>query len=215
MDTRAKLDEAKRGFMSMRSGALVALLMPDWRDISLDDVAIGLARIPRFLGQSRRKYSVLEHSLHVCGIVAERDASAAARTRLAALLHDAHEALTGDIPTPVVNALEMLQPGAKAAIDRLKAGIDSAISRAVVERFYPAGIPPSRRAEIARWLAEEMQSSAVKEADAIALEREYAALNGDELTWLGEPRLGGGAGAARYWLGAVEKAAREWLGGEA
>jgi 5'-deoxynucleotidase YfbR-like HD superfamily hydrolase len=82
---------------------------------SLIDIAIGLSRQPRFGGQTGRWWSVLDHSLFcdelVRAMLAEKgyplvlgaydDEESLRRCRLAVLLHDAHEALTGDVPTPL------------------------------------------------------------------------------------------------------------------
>jgi 5'-deoxynucleotidase YfbR-like HD superfamily hydrolase len=63
----------------------------------LVDIALGLSRQPRFGGQTRRWWSVLDHSLFVADLAAREGRGL--RVILALLLHDAHEALTGDIPT--------------------------------------------------------------------------------------------------------------------
>lgn len=65
---------------------------------SLTDIAVSLGRHPRFGGMGKAyHWTVLHHSL-----AAQRLAVACGyghKTRLLALLHDAHEAITGDIPT--------------------------------------------------------------------------------------------------------------------
>lgn len=66
---------------------------------SLEDIALSLSRIPRFGGHGRTEWSVLNHSL-VCQRIAAKHGYNAA-FQLEMLLHDAHEAVTGDIPTPV------------------------------------------------------------------------------------------------------------------
>lgn len=67
---------------------------------TLEEVAHSLAQINRFCGHTFRPYSVAEHSLLVAQIALEQfDASPA--VQLAALLHDAHECITGDASTPV------------------------------------------------------------------------------------------------------------------
>lgn len=67
---------------------------------TIEEVAHGLAQITRFCGHTLRPYSVAEHSLLVQQIAVELfDASPA--VQLAALLHDAHECITGDVSTPV------------------------------------------------------------------------------------------------------------------
>jgi len=60
------------------------------------DVLVQLGRIPRFAGATTREFSVLQHSLHVWKLATMQNPGVA----LAALLHDAAEILTGDIPTP-------------------------------------------------------------------------------------------------------------------
>lgn len=65
---------------------------------SLSDIALGLGRMPRFGGQTTRFWPVLLHSL-VCSEIA-RELELSSRIQLFALLHDAHEAVTADVPTP-------------------------------------------------------------------------------------------------------------------
>ena len=92
---------------------------PDTQPPSLIDIAVGLSRQPRFAGQGRRWFSVLDHTLF-CDELAKRndsvpllgsdDEEARRRWRLAMLLHDAHEAITADVPTTFKNdALRLAQ----------------------------------------------------------------------------------------------------------
>lgn len=67
------------------------------------DVAHALAQINRFTGHARRPYSVAEHSLLCADLAAE--AGLQPVVQLAALLHDAHEAYTGDTSTPAKQAI--------------------------------------------------------------------------------------------------------------
>lgn len=61
---------------------------------AITDIALCLGRVPRFGGNTRRWWTVLQHS-----IVCERmGVEAPPSARLYVLLHDAHEAVTGDIP---------------------------------------------------------------------------------------------------------------------
>ena len=66
---------------------------------SIDVIAHSLSIINRFTGHATRPYSVAEHSLLVCDIVASNGHSAHAQR--AALMHDAHEAITGDVASPI------------------------------------------------------------------------------------------------------------------
>lgn len=64
----------------------------------IEEIAHALAQINRFNGHARRPYSVAEHSLLVAAIAAADGATP--EQQLAALLHDAHEAYTGDLSSP-------------------------------------------------------------------------------------------------------------------
>lgn len=72
---------------------------------SLGDIAQSLSRIPRFAGHGKLPWSVLDHTLF-CYALSKQGAMPYAfpALGLAMLLHDAHEAVTGDIPTPVKTA---------------------------------------------------------------------------------------------------------------
>jgi hypothetical protein len=59
---------------------------------SLDDIAIGLGRTARFAGQTQHWYPVLAHTLVVARLVEPEH-------QIHALLHDAPEAIVGDVPT--------------------------------------------------------------------------------------------------------------------
>jgi hypothetical protein len=65
--------------------------------IVIEDIAVGLAYLIRFRGQTGKTYTVAEHSV-LCAkhFVLQGDLA----TARAALLHDAHEAYTGDIVSP-------------------------------------------------------------------------------------------------------------------
>lgn len=62
---------------------------------TVEDISIALARIPRFGGHTCRLWSVADHS-RFCLRLAGHDPL----VQLAALMHDWHEAITGDVPTP-------------------------------------------------------------------------------------------------------------------
>lgn len=59
---------------------------------SLEDIAVGLGRIPRFAGQVPVHYTVLCHTLTVAQITTPP-------ARIYSLLHDAPEAVVSDVPT--------------------------------------------------------------------------------------------------------------------
>jgi hypothetical protein len=77
------------------------------------DIAHALSHLARFNGHTHRHYSVAEHSINVARLVGP----SAARL---ALLHDAAEAYTGDIVTP----LKRLIPGFREIEERITAVIN-------------------------------------------------------------------------------------------
>jgi hypothetical protein len=104
------------------TGRYVDLLNPDPETICLADIAVGLANTSRFAGQVSRFYSVAEHSVRVAASVPWQQLA------LPALLHDAHEAYTGDITAPMKQVLELAAPG---IIKDLQHRLDVAIATAM------------------------------------------------------------------------------------
>lgn len=84
----------KGGWIQTYSGKRFYPLDARAEDISLEDIAHSLAHIGRFNGHCRRFYSVLEHCLHVAGLVPPE-------LKAQALLHDAAEAYLGRLPGPL------------------------------------------------------------------------------------------------------------------
>lgn len=87
------------------------------------DIAHALAMIPRFNGHVVRHYSVAEHSVLVSRMLG-RDGVEQDLT-VAGLLHDAHEAYIGDIPSPL-----------KWACPEIK-GIEGRVERALRAKLTP------------------------------------------------------------------------------
>ncbi len=137
--------------MMTASGHEVDLRYPQVNSITLADVAHHLAMLNRFCGATRRPYSVAEHSLLVLEIC-ERTMRLDVHGRLAALMHDAHEAYTQDVSTP-----------AKAEIGEGWAHFEGRLERTVRAAFALHGAAH-------RWAAE------IKQADLIALATEKAQL---------------------------------------
>lgn len=107
-----------------RSGVAFDLVHPRAKDVLLEDIAWALARIPRFTGHTTctPALSVAHHSLQMLQHFPEERCST--ESRLAALLHDAHEAYIGDIATPIAQALG---EEVHAAIGTLKERVQRAI----------------------------------------------------------------------------------------
>ena len=83
------------------SGRDLSLLYMQPADMLAHDIAHALAQINRFTGHARRPYSVAEHSLLVLEIIEREFPATNVHGRLAALMHDAHEAYVGDMATPL------------------------------------------------------------------------------------------------------------------
>lgn len=100
-DLCGRLDESRGYNMNTVSGLPVWPEDPRPEDIRIDDIAGALSRICRYNGHLRQDvehYSVAQHSVLVCRAVAKTTRSPA--LCLAALLHDAHEYVLGDMVKP-------------------------------------------------------------------------------------------------------------------
>ena len=104
------------------------------------DIAWALGGINRYNAHTNFYYSVAEH----CSLISDYllRTTGDPMVALAGLLHDAHEAYTGDMTSPMQNAMEILVPGFKKAFRALQARIDKAILRAldldeVVDLYAP------------------------------------------------------------------------------
>ncbi len=109
------------------SGRLVNVTNPSADSILLDDIAWALSRIPRFAGHTITEipYNVAQHSVYVATLMEEllkshEDFNLDFEVKkslekihnnvdvlMKALLHDAHEAYTGDIPSPIKKIPEL------------------------------------------------------------------------------------------------------------
>lgn len=94
------------GWMQTYSGEQVWPLDPRPSEIHLDDVVAGL-REPRYRGQTREVYTVLEHSVYVScmaeKLARERGYDDVVQRQAArlGLMHDASEAYIGDVARPL------------------------------------------------------------------------------------------------------------------
>lgn len=114
------------------SGQFVDYDDPDPATISIYDIAHALSQVSRFGGHTKHFYSVAEHSILVSRLL---DKSAHGAFRLAALLHDAHEAYLGDIPTPLKNALG---PEYRQMVDRMDYAIAKHVGLWSSDFHHPA-----------------------------------------------------------------------------
>ncbi len=91
-------------------------------EFTLQDIASHLCCTPRFAGATMAPWSVAHHSLLVSKILEQENQSV--YVQLAGLMHDAHEAYIGDLPTPFVNAMP---PHAREWVGSVKFQLDVAI----------------------------------------------------------------------------------------
>lgn len=116
-------------WMQTLRGKAFDLLEPHPAMVDFKEIADQLSTIHRYAGAAEKPVSVARHTLIAFDAAQPQD-------RAAMLLHDAHEAFIGDIPTPAAHALAALigeRSGAKAAeafkdgLDALKLWLDDAI----------------------------------------------------------------------------------------
>lgn len=103
------------------SGQMVDFLEPNPETILIEDIAHALSLECRFGSQAKFHYSVAQHSIFVC-------AYAPTYLKLEALLHDAEEAYTKDLPTPLASAIS------RGAVSQFKT-IKHRIRRAIAIKF--------------------------------------------------------------------------------
>jgi hypothetical protein len=84
-----------------RFGRVVDMIEPRAADVDFHEMALTLAHIPRFNACTEKPISVAQHLLIAA-------LAAPVELRPWVLLHDAHEAVIGDIITPVVAALDAI-----------------------------------------------------------------------------------------------------------
>jgi 5'-deoxynucleotidase YfbR-like HD superfamily hydrolase len=98
---------APRAWQRMLSGRRLDLLDPSPKDIEIEDIAHGLARVARWNGQTvgDHAFSVAQHALLVEEIAIAMHPDLTRRWRLAALLHDAPEYVIGDLISPFKAAI--------------------------------------------------------------------------------------------------------------
>lgn len=96
-----------RAWQRMLSGRRLDLLDPRPEDVSIEDIAHGLARVARWNGQTLGPhiFSVAQHSLLVEAVFSATEARHDPAKALVALLHDAAEYVVGDLISPFKAAL--------------------------------------------------------------------------------------------------------------
>lgn len=124
---------APRAWQRMLSGRRLDLLDPSPLDVEVDDIAHGLARVPRWNGQTQggHIFSVAQHSLLVEALARAKVPRLDRNGRLAILLHDAPEYVIGDMISPF-----------KAVIGDSYKAVEKRLLTAIHLRFgLPAKLP--------------------------------------------------------------------------
>lgn len=149
-------------WMAQQSGKPFYLLLPKAEDVCIPSMRLSMDHLARYNGQTRLPLPVGRH----CCLVARmtemrwpRDVEA----KLYAYLHDAHEAIWGDLLRPVQEALELMFPGFFVAWKAQMGLTDKVI-------FEAFGLPAAFPSDEAR--------ARVKQADGAALYFERRCLMG-------------------------------------
>jgi hypothetical protein len=177
------------------SGRMFDLLRPAASMVCEDDIAYALAGERRFTNHCHGHYSVAEHSLRVSWLV-----SPVPVLRVKALLHDATEAYTGDMSSPLKQAMRAVTAHLwygdtpKSDADLIAARIDRAIAEAYgLDSLHD---PEIKVADLTMLATEQRDLMSVHDP----AEWQYAPLN-EAITPMGEPlarRLW--RSELRYWL---------------
>jgi len=109
-------------YLTTVTGERFYYLHPNVKSINIFDIGYALSNQCRYLGHTNEFYSVAQHSVLVSTLVESEHA-------LAGLLHDAAEAYTGDIVSPV-----------KAVVKPIFADVEEKIEKIIAKKFgieYP------------------------------------------------------------------------------
>lgn len=141
-DVKQRQTTQPRVWQRMLSGRRLDLIHPSPLDIEIEDIAHGLARVPRWNGQTtgENAFSVAEHSVIVEDICRHLEPTITPEGRLMALLHDGPEYVIGDMISPFKTILG----------DSYKA-VENRLETAIHLRFgLPANCPPPLKKLIKR-----------------------------------------------------------------
>jgi hypothetical protein len=146
--------------MTMTHSGVLCDRSTGFEPATLEDLALSLSRMTRFAGHTRFWWTVLDHSLYVHSLAHALDPD----VRLALLLHDAHEAITSDVPSDV-KPNEMRETQAQIDIG-------------IVAQYFPPGIH--------KWLE---LNSIIKHFDRRALYAEARVVGPEKLAHLSQESL--------------------------
>ena len=140
----------------MLSGRRRDLLDPSPRDVEIEDIAHGLARVARWNGQTKGAhiFSVAQHSLLVEAMARAKVPRLDAKGRIAVLLHDAPEYVVGDMISPF-----------KAVIGDSYKAVEHRLLAAIHLRF---GLPAKLPETLTKLIKDADRSAAYLEATRLA-----------------------------------------------
>lgn len=145
-------------YIQMSRGLTIDLLNPNPDDLVLEVLADALGYLARYTGHIGR-YSVAEHL--VLGARVLRDQGADPMVMRGYLMHDAHEAVIGDVSSPIKAALRVIGQGI-SAFDVLEARHEEAVQA----RFrVAAGLPSVKAMDLAMCRAEAEQGFGMLRGD--------------------------------------------------
>lgn len=144
-----------RAWQRMLSGRRLDLLDPSPLDVEIEDIAHGIARVPRWNGQTigAHIFSVAQHTLLV-DTLARQLGPIDDKLRLAIMLHDAPEYVVGDMITPF-----------KAVIGDSYKAVELRLLSAIHVRF---GLPPKLPAREEKLIKQADRAAAYLEATRLA-----------------------------------------------
>jgi 5'-deoxynucleotidase YfbR-like HD superfamily hydrolase len=144
-----------RAWQRMLSGRRLDLLDPSPLDVEIEDIAHGIARVPRWNGQTigAHIFSVAQHTLLV-DTLARQQGPIDDKLRLAIMLHDAPEYVVGDMITPF-----------KAVIGDSYKVVELRLLAAIHVRF---GLPPKLTAAEEKLIKQVDRAAAYLEATRLA-----------------------------------------------
>lgn len=155
-NTTSKVSAGKtRAWQRMLSGRRLDLLDPSPLDVEIEDIAHGIARVPRWNGQTigAHIFSVAQHTLLV-DTIARQQGPIDDKLRLAIMLHDAPEYVVGDMITPF-----------KAVIGDSYKAVELRLLSAIHVRF---GLPPKLPASEEKLIKQADRAAAYLEATRLA-----------------------------------------------
>lgn len=143
-------------FLQVLGGKAFDLVNPRPEDVNFQHMAIVLSRIARYAGHTERgSYTVAQHCVEGANAII-RDGHG----RLAAaafLLHDGHEYITTDMPTPIMDALRVhatIITGSPHAGDIVKQSMTSLKHTLDAVIYEAAGLPWPLPPEVRKIVAE-------------------------------------------------------------